>query len=116
MDQSISFYTEVFGMHLIQKKDYPAGRFTFASLGYDNGDDSLIELSQKWGVDELCQSALELSETLSIEVDDATHVCDNSKYVKGEVLMSQGLRTNCDEEAFVKDPDGYIIHVIEKRH
>ncbi len=116
VDQSISFYREVFGMHLLQKRDYPAGRFTCASLGYDFKDGSQIELSQQWGGDDVAQYGAPYNQKLLLEVDDATRVYDHSKYVKGEVLMS--LRTNeqSTEEAVVKDPDGYIIHAVERRH
>jgi len=52
LDRSIKFYTEVLGMKLLRRKDYPAGEFTLAFLGYgDESDHTVIELTYNWGVD-----------------------------------------------------------------
>ena len=52
LDRSIQFYTEILGMKLLRRKDYPDGKFTLAFLGYgDEADHSVIELTYNWGVD-----------------------------------------------------------------
>ena len=52
LDRSIEFYTEVFGMSLLRKTDYPSGRFTNAFVGYGSEkDNSVIELTHNWDTD-----------------------------------------------------------------
>ena len=114
VDQSIQFYTEVFGMQLLRKQDYPAGRFTLASLGYNDEDPSEIELSHNWGID--ATIADQVSPQIKLEVNDAIKVCDDSKYAKGEVLRYLVDKQHHSAEAVVKDPDGYVIEVVQRPH
>ena len=114
VDQSIQFYTEVFGMQLLRKQDFPDGRYTLASLGYNDDDPSEIELSHNWGADspESASSAA----AMRLMVDDAIKVCDDSKYAKGEVLRYFVDKEHHSAEAVLKDPDGYIIEVVQQAH
>lgn len=112
VDQSIQFYTEVFGLQLLRKQDYPLGRFTIASLGYDDEEPSAIELSHNWGVDDDESH----KGRLMLEVENSLKVCDESKYAKGEVICFPFDQLHQNAEALVKDPDGNLIQVIEKQH
>lgn len=113
VDQSIQFYSEVLGLHLQRKKDYPAGRFTLASLGYDESKHSTIELSQVWGSDSLVDPRT--NGNIFVEVDDTLRACHDSKYLKGEVMR---LDTHEDLPftliAIVKDPDGHLVNIVER--
>jgi lactoylglutathione lyase len=53
LDRSINFYTQILGMQLMRRQDYPEGKFTLAFIGYGNeSDNSVIELTYNWGVDQ----------------------------------------------------------------
>lgn len=114
IDQSIQFYTEVLGMQLLRKRDYPAGRFTLASLGYDDEESSAIELSHNWAMEASDPSIGKNS--LVLEVGNASQVCESSKYAKGEVLPIDVMADDAIDviDALLKDPDGYLVSVVEK--
>ncbi|NRB41206.1 MAG: VOC family protein [Pseudomonadales bacterium] len=114
VDQSIQFYTQVLGLQLLRKQDYPAGRFTLASLGYDDEEPSSIELSHNWAEDD--SLAVFVKGRLRLEVDDAIKVCDQSKYAKGEVLRYTVDKQHHSVQAIIKDPDGHVIKVVERTH
>lgn len=113
VDQSIAFYTQVLGLHLIRKQDYPAGRFTLASLGYGDAVISSVELSHNWGLD---NEKIIKPEKLKLEVNNAIKVCGESKYAKGEVIGFLEHAKAQATTAILKDPDGHIINIVEKRH
>lgn len=76
MDRSIAFYTEVLGMTLLRRKDYPDGQFTLAFVGYGNeAENSVIELTYNWGVDHY-----ELGTGyghIALEVEDVYKACED---------------------------------------
>jgi len=75
LDRSITFYTEVLGMSLLSRKDYPGGKFTLAFLGYGrNPDHALIELTYNWGVDHYDPGSG--YGHIAIGVEDIYAVCD----------------------------------------
>ena len=115
LDASISFYTEVLGMRLLRRNDYPAGRFTLAFVGYE--DESLgavIELTHNWDV-----SNYELGNAfghIALEVDDAYIACDDIRARGGNVVRDAGpMKGGRSVFAFVEDPDGYKIELIQKK-
>ncbi|MBL1260243.1 MAG: lactoylglutathione lyase [Thiotrichaceae bacterium] len=115
LDASISFYTEVLGMRLLRRNDYPAGRFTLAFVGYE--DESLgavIELTHNWDV-----SNYELGNAfghIALEVDDAYIACDDIRARGGNVVRDAGpMKGGRSVIAFVEDPDGYKIELIQKK-
>ena len=101
-------------MQLLSKQDFPDGRYTLAALGYNNNNRSEIELSHDWGA-ESSESASNAA-TMKLMVDDAIKVCDDSKYAKGEVLRYFVDKEHHSAEAVLKDPDGYIIEVVQQAH
>lgn len=111
VDQSIKFYTEVFGLQLLRKQDYPAGRFTVASLGYNEEQPSAIELSHRWGGN---MSNPWCIRQLKLEVEDTSEACSNTKYVRGEVVRRTGV--GLSKTALVKDPDGHLIKMVKRVH
>ncbi len=115
LDRSIAFYTDVMGMKLLRRKDYPSGKFTNAFVGYgDERDHSAIELTYNWGVDHY-----ELGTGfghIALEVDDVYQAVDEIKRRGGKILREAGpMNAGTTIIAFVADPDGYPIELIGKR-
>ncbi len=114
LDRSIDFYTNVLGMQLLRRNDYPEGKFTLAFVGYGaESDQAVIELTYNWGVDRY-----ELGDGfghVAIEVDDVYAACDEVKRRGGTVSREAGpMKGGKTVIAFVCDPDGYKIELIGK--
>lgn len=112
LQKSISFYTEILGMRLLRRKDFPDGKFTLAFLGYgDESEDTALELTHNWET-----SAYELGNAyghIAIEVEDVYAACDAIKAKGGEVVREAGpMKHGSTILAFVKDPDGYMIELL----
>ncbi|HZR01860.1 MAG TPA: lactoylglutathione lyase [Burkholderiales bacterium] len=115
LDRSLKFYTEVLGMKLLRRSDYPEGKFTLAFVGYaDESEQAAIELTYNWGVDKY-----ELGNAfghIAVEVDDAYQSCDEVKKRGGKVTREAGpMKHGSTVIAFVEDPDGYKIEFIQRR-
>ena len=113
LERSIAFYTEVLGMQLVSRKDYPEGRFTLAFLGF--GDDGAeIELTYNNGTDRY-EPGNGFGH-IAIEVDDAYAACDRIRQRGGKVTREAGpMKHGTTVIAFVEDPDGYKIELIQKK-
>lgn len=115
LDRSIRFYTEVLGMRLLRRKDYPEGKFTLAFVGYgDEAESSVIELTYNWGVD-----SYELGSGfghLALEVDDVYRAAEEIRDRGGRILREPGpMNAGTTLIAFVADPDGYPIELIGRK-
>jgi lactoylglutathione lyase len=115
LDRSIAFYTNVLGMKLLRRKDYPEGKFTLAFLGYgDESEVSALELTYNWGVE-----SYEIGTGyghLAIEVTDAKEFCEQVKRDGGKVIREAGpIKGGTNVIAFILDPDGYQIELIQKK-
>jgi len=114
LDRSIQFYTGVLGMHVLRRKDYPEGKFTLAFVGFgEESAETVIELTYNWGVDRY-----DLGNAfghIAIEVDDIYAACDEIKQRGGHVVREAGpMKGGTTVIAFVEDPDGYKIELIQK--
>lgn len=114
LDRSLKFYTELLGMRLLRRQDYPDGRFTLAFVGYqDESEGAVLELTYNWDV-----SSYDLGNAyghIAIEVDDAYAACDRIKALGGKVTREAGpMKHGTTVIAFVEDPDGYKIEFIQK--
>ena len=114
LDRSIRFYTEVLGMKLLRRKDYPEGKFTLAFVGYGNeADSAVIELTYNWGVDRY-----ELGTAyghIALQVEDIHAACDRVRSLGGKVTREPGpMKHGTTNLAFVEDPDGYRIEFIQR--
>jgi len=112
LEKSIEFYTDIFGMQLLRKKDYPDGKFTLAFLGYgDEASNSAIELTHNWDTDKY-----DLGNGyghIALEVDDVYQAVDNIKKQGGKILREAGpMNAGSTIIAFVEDPDGYQIELL----
>jgi lactoylglutathione lyase len=115
LDRSIEFYTKVLGMKLLRRKDYPEGKFTLAFVGYgDESSTTAIELTYNWGVDGY--SLGDGFGHIAIEVDDARATCEEVRRNGGNVVREAGpMKHGTTVIAFLSDPDGYKIELIEKK-
>ena len=115
LDKSISFYTDLLGMRLLRRKDYPGGKFTLAFLGYgEESQQTVLELTHNWEV-----SAYEIGNAyghIAIGVDDVYAACDLIKSKGGQVIREPGpMKNGTTVLAFVEDPDGYKIELLEDK-
>lgn len=113
LDRSLAFYTEVLGMRLLRRQDYPEGKFTLAFVGYqDEAEGAVIELTHNWGVE-----SYELGTAyghVALAVPDAHAACDAIRARGGKVVREAGpMKHGSTVIAFVEDPDGYKIELIQ---
>lgn len=115
LDRSIGFYTEVLGMTLLRRKDYPEGKFTLAFVGYQDEDEgTVLELTYNWGVEKYDLGTA--FGHVAVEVDDACKACELVKQRGGKVTREAGpMKHGTTVIAFVEDPDGYKIEFIQKK-
>ena len=114
LERSLAFYTEVLGMTLLRRKDYPAGRFTLAFVGYgEEHDSTVLELTHNWDT-----AGYDLGSAyghIAIETDNAAAACDAVRAKGGKVVREAApMKHGSTVIAFVEDPDGYKIEFIEK--
>ncbi len=113
LNQSLKFYIEILGMQLLRRKDYPLGRFTLAFVGYGPEDaNTVIELTHNWDI-----SHYELGEGyghIALGVEDIYETCSSITKHGGCVIREPGpMKHGTTVIAFIKDPDGYKIELIE---
>ncbi|MHB9116798.1 MAG: lactoylglutathione lyase [Burkholderiales bacterium] len=113
LDKSIAFYTEVLGMKLLRRNDYPDGKYTLAFVGYGSeSEGAVIELTYNWGVEKY-----ELGSGyghVAIAVADIRKTCGDVAAKGGKVVYGPALHGGKTWIAFVEDPDGYKIEFIER--
>ena len=116
LERSIDFYTQVLGMQLLRRKDYPDGKFTLAFVGYgDEADNTVIELTHNWDT-----GSYDLGEGyghIAIEVEDVYEAVAELRSRGGKVIREAGpMNAGTTIIAFIEDPDGYPIELIGKKH
>jgi lactoylglutathione lyase len=114
LERSLAFYVQVLGMTLLRRKDYPDGRFTLAFVGYGpESEQAALELTHNWDT-----KGYELGGGfghVAIEVEDARAACAEIRRRGGVVTRDAGpMKHGSTVIAFVQDPDGYKIELIEK--
>lgn len=112
LERSIAFYTDVLGMTLLRRKDYPEGRFTLAFVGYGpESEQAAIELTHNWDTQQY-----ELGTGyghVALEVEDVYAACDRIRARGGVVTREPGpMKHGSTILAFVQDPDGYKIELL----
>jgi lactoylglutathione lyase len=115
LEKSLAFYTQVLGMKLLRRKDYPDGRFTLAFVGYqDEASGAVLELTHNW--DTPSYNLGDGFGHIAIEVDDAYQACENTQKMGGRVTREAGpMKHGTTVIAFIEDPDGYKIEFIQKK-
>jgi lactoylglutathione lyase len=112
LEKSVAFYTEVLGMTLLRRKDYPEGRFTNVFVGYGNeADHAVLELTWNWDT-----SSYDLGSgygNIAIEVQDVYLACEQIRQAGGKIVREAGpMKHGTRVLAFVEDPDGYRIELL----
>lgn len=115
LDRSIAFYTNVLGMKVLRRKDYPDGKFTLAFVGYqEESKGAVIELTHNWDT-----PSYDLGNGyghIALEVEDAYAACAAIKEKGGRVTREAGpMKHGTTVIAFVEDPDGYKIELIQHK-
>ena len=116
LDKSIDFYTRLLGMRLLWRKDYPSGKFTLAFVGYgDEESGAVIELTHNWGREEPYQVGTGFGH-LAIGVPDVYGTCKTLEEEGVRIARKPGPMAHGGSViAFIDDPDGYKIELIERK-
>lgn len=114
LDRSLAFYTEILGMRVLRRQDYPEGKFTLAFIGYqDESEGAVLELTHNWGV-----TSYEMGTAyghIALGVPDAYRACDEIRARGGKVVREAGpMKHGKTVIAFVEDPDGYKVELIQQ--
>ncbi|WP_298939467.1 lactoylglutathione lyase [uncultured Psychromonas sp.] len=115
LQKSLDFYQNVLDMKLLRQSENAEYKYTLAFLGYgDELDTTVIELTYNWGTD-----AYDLGNAyghIAIETDDIYQTCEKIKSLGGIITREAGpVKGGTTVIAFVKDPDGYMIELINKK-
>lgn len=114
LEKSLAFYTEVLGMKLLRQEDYPDGKFSLAFVGYgDEENNTVLELTYNWDTD-----SYDLGNAfghIALAVPNAAEACEHIRSLGGKVIREAGpMMHGTVVIAFVEDPDGYKIELIER--
>jgi len=115
LDRAIDFYTSILGMKLLRKRDNEQYRYTLAFVGYgDESDEAVLELTYNWDASEY-----DLGNAyghIAIGCQDIYATCDAITAQGGTISRAPGpVKGGTTQIAFVKDPDGYAIELIQEK-
>ncbi|MDO8434718.1 MAG: lactoylglutathione lyase [Candidatus Binatus sp.] len=115
LDESLKFYCDKLGMKLLRKHDFPGGEFTLAFVGYGSEDDNtVIELTWNWGT-----SKYDLGNAyghVALGVEDIYKACDDLRKNGVPIVREPGpMKHGTTSIAFIEDPNGYKIELIEQK-
>ena len=115
LDDSIDFYTKYFNMKVIRKSDYPGGKFTLAFLGYGAEDENtVLELTHNWEQKEKYDHGNAWGH-IALGVENIYDLCEELEKNGVNVTRQPGpMKHGKTVIAFIQDPDGYNIELIEK--
>ena len=113
LEKSIAFYTDVLGMRLLRRRDYPDGKFTLAFLGYgDEAENAVIELTHNWET-----KSYDIGTGyghIAVGLPDIYAACAEVKAKGGKVTREPGpMKFGGSQIAFIEDPDGYKVEFIQ---
>lgn len=119
LDRSLAFYTGPLGMTLHRREEYPQGRFTLAFVGYGPAETGCaIELTHNWDTDSYTRGTG--FGHLALETDDVWARCERLAAAGATILRLPGPMAHASPQrrtpeviAFVADPDGYAIELVE---
>ena len=116
LQRSIDFYTQVLGMKLLRKSENTEYKYTLAFVGYgDEKDEAVIELTYNWGVEQYDPGTA--FGHIALEAEDIYATCEAIRAAGGTITREPGsVKGGSTEIAFVVDPDGYKIELINKKH
>lgn len=116
LQRAIDFYTKTLEMRLLRTSENPEYKYTLAFVGYtDESEGAVIELTYNWGVD-----SYDLGSAyghIALGVDNAAAACERIRQAGGKVTREAGpVKGGSTIIAFIEDPDGYKIKLIENKH
>jgi len=115
LQRAVDFYTQVLGMTLLRTSDNPDYKYSLAFLGFDGGNPAQaeLELTYNWGVDHYDMGSA--YGHIALAVPSASAACERIRLVGGTVTREAGpVKGGTTVIAFVTDPDGYKIELIER--
>ena len=116
LERAIGFYTKLFDLTELRRRDVPDGKYTLAFLGYGDGNASgqaEIELTYNYGVDHYDQGSA--FGHLAVAVPDVAGTCEKIRAAGGKITREAGpVKFGTTIIAFVEDPDGYKIELIQR--
>jgi len=111
LDKSIEFYTKVLGMRVLDRTENTQYRYTLVFVGYEEGG-TTIELTHNWDTDQYDMG--NAFGHLALGVEDIYAACDSIKELGGNVTREPGpVKGGSTHIAFITDPDGYQIELIQ---
>ncbi len=115
LDESLKFYTDVLGMNLISKTDYPSGEFTLAFVSFGKTkDDPCIELTYNYG-----KHSYQLGDAfghIAFGTENIVQTCEKVRQAGCKITREPGpMKHGTTVIAFIEDPNGYKIELIEKK-
>ncbi|MBP2312374.1 lactoylglutathione lyase [Azospirillum soli] len=116
LEKSIDFYTRLLGMKLLRRNDYEGGRFTLAFVGYgDESDTAVLELTHNWDQAEPYTIGSGYGH-IAIGVPDIYATCEQLAKEGVKIPRPPGpMKHGSTVIAFIEDPDGYKVELIEKK-
>jgi lactoylglutathione lyase len=116
LNKSLDFYTRLLGMNELRKTDFPSGEFTLAFVGYgEEKNNTVIELTHNWGQEEDYDLGNGFGH-LALGVPDIYATCDVLEKEGVSIPRPAGpMKHGGSVIAFIKDPDGYLIELIERK-
>ena len=114
LQRSIDFYTKVLGMKLLRTSENPEYKYTLAFVGYGNNPDHAeLELTYNWGVDKYDMGSA--YGHIAISAEDIYKTCDQVRAAGGNITREPGpVKGGSTVIAFITDPDGYKVELIER--
>ena len=114
LQRSVDFYCKAFGMNEIRRRDVPGGKYTLAFIGYGQEEDNtLIELTYNYGVEKYEMGGA--FGHLAVGVPDVAAACEVAANAGGTITRPAGpVQHGTTIIAFVKDPDGYSIELVQR--
>ena len=115
LEKSLKFYTDLLGMKVLRQRDYPSGKFTLAFVGYgEETDHTVIELTHNWEQAEPYQLGTAFGH-LAIGVPDVSKACDRLAAAGVKIPRPAGPMAHGGSViAFIEDPDGYRIELVQR--
>ena len=115
VEKSMDFYSRHLGMDVLRKKDFPGGKFTNVFMGYgDESDHTVLELTHNWGQEEPYTHGSGFGH-LAVAVPDIYGACEMMKKEGVSIPRPPGpMKHGTTVIAFIEDPDGYKIELIER--
>jgi lactoylglutathione lyase len=114
LDRSVKFYTDLFGMKELRRREVPDGKYTLSFLGYgDEASNTLLELTYNWGVDKY-EVGTGFGH-LAIGLPDVHAACEKMRKAGAKITREPGpVKFGTTVIAFVEDPDGYKIELVQR--